>query len=112
MNCIFTGKAANSEEHVIPLWLQSRFNLSEQTMFIPNGTTLKYKLHKVPADKDANGLFGDIENRISQGKFDPMEVYLWALKIHIGCIYRDSSLRFDIKDPTSPSILNVTDFAQ
>jgi hypothetical protein len=81
-------------------------------MFIPNGSTLKYKYHQVPAEKTSNNLFGDIENRISQGFLDPAEIYLWALKIHIGCIYRDASLRFDIKDPSSPSILHITDFGQ
>ena len=100
--CIFTGKEADTFEHVIPSWLQSRFGLAEETMFIPNGTTLKYKHHRVPADKDANQLFGTIEDRISRGILKPEEVYLWALKIHIGCIYRDASLRFDIKDPSSP----------
>jgi hypothetical protein len=99
VECIFTGKDADSSEHVIPLWLQTRFNLSEQTLIIPNGTTLKYKHHRVPADTEANNRFGVIENRISRGIFDPAEVYLWALKIHIGCVYRDASLRFDVKRP-------------
>jgi hypothetical protein len=36
---------------------------------------------------------------------------LWALKIHIGCVYRDASLRFDVKDPRSPFILDVSNFA-
>lgn len=31
------------------------------------------------------------------------------MKIHIGCIFRDSSLRFDIKDQSSPFVLDVTD---
>lgn len=112
MKCIFTGKEADSSEHVIPRWLQTRFALSEQTMFIPNGTPLKYKHHRVPADSEANNRFGVIEERISRGILDPAEVYLWALKIHIGCIHRDASLRFDIKDSSSPFILDVSDFAQ
>ena len=111
MKCIFTGKDADSAEHVIPLWLQGRFNLSEQTLRIPNGTTLKYKHHRVPADIEANNRFGVIENHISRGSFDPAEVYLWALKIHIGCVYRDASLLFDVKDPSSPFILDVSNFA-
>jgi len=112
MKCIFTGKDADSSEHVIPRWLQTRFGLSDQTMFIPNGTKLQYKHHRVPADTDANNSFGVIEERISRGILDPAEVYLWAMKIHIGCIYRDASLRFDIKDPGSPFILDVSSFAQ
>jgi len=112
MKCIFTGKDADTSEHVIPKWLQKRFSLSNQMMVIPNGTALKYKHHRVPADTDANNLFGKIEKRISQGTFDPAEVYLWALKIHIGCIYRDASLRFDVKESTSPFILDAADFDQ
>jgi hypothetical protein len=112
MDCIFTGRDADSDEHVIPRWLQTRFGLSEQTMVIPNGTTLKYKFHKVPATTEANNLFGRIEDRISRGVFDLAEIYLWALKIHIGCIYRDASLRFDLRDKSSPFILDVTDFSQ
>jgi len=99
MKCIFTGKDADSSEHVIPRWLQMRLGLADQTMIIPNGTTLKYKHHRVPAETEANNRFGLIEERMSRGIFDPAEVYLWALKLHIGCVHRDASLRFDIKGP-------------
>jgi len=112
LKCLFTGKETNSSEHVIPRWLQARFNLSNKTLVVPNGTTLKYQHHQVPADREANNRFGAIEERISRGVLDPAEVYLWALKIHIGCIYRDASLRFDIKDPASPFMLDVSDFSQ
>lgn len=112
MNCIFTGKDTDTSEHVIPRWLQSRFGLSDQKLIIPNGTTLAYKHHRVPAAREANNRFGAIEDRISRGVLNPAEVYLWALKIHIGCIYRDASLRFNIKDPGSPFILDVDDFTQ
>lgn len=112
MHCIFTGQATDSEEHVFPRWLQKRFSLGNETLVIPNGTTLKYKHHRVPAEREANARFGDIENRISRGVFDPVEVYLWAFKLHLGCIYRDATLRFDIKNPDSLFILDVHDFAQ
>ena len=113
MKCIFTGKeVTDSDEHVIPTWLQARFKLADETMFIPNGTTLKYKHHRVPADKEANHAFGKIEHKIANGIFEPSEVYLWALKLHIGCIYRDASLRHDIKDPSSPFILDVSHFEE
>lgn len=109
---MFTNRETNSSEHVIPRWVQNRFNLQEQTVFVPNGTQLKYKNVRVPADVSANSKFGDIENRISRGVLILEEVYLWALKIHIGFIYRDSSLRFDIKNPETPFLLDVNDFKQ
>jgi hypothetical protein len=110
MKCLFCGDETNSDEHVIPQWLQRRFGLQEQIVVIPNGTGLKYKHVKVPASAEHNNRFGEIENRISKGTFNLSEVYLWALKIHIGFIFRDSTLKFDIKDPSAPFILNVGDF--
>ena len=112
MKCIFTGKEANSSEHVIPRWLQSRFNLSDQTLVIPNGTTLRSrKHHRVPADVDANNRFGAIEERISRGIFRSGRSLFVGAKIHIGCVYRDASLRLDIKDPSSPFVMDVSNFA-
>jgi hypothetical protein len=37
---------------------------------------------------------------------------LWALKIHIGCIYRDASPRSDIRGPSLSFMLDVDDFTQ
>jgi hypothetical protein len=110
VECMFCGEETNSEEHVIPQWLQRRFSLRNQTVTIPNGTSLKYKHVKVPASSTHNNKFGEIENRISRGIFNLSEIYLWALKIHIGFIFRDGSLRQDIKNPSGPFILNVGDF--
>lgn len=110
MQCLFGGSETDSKEHVVPAWLQRKFKLQEQTINIPNGTTLKYKLLVVPADKTENSRFGEIEDRISNGQFNLDEVYLWALKIHIGMIFRDSSLHFDIRDPSSDFILDIGNF--
>lgn len=112
MKCLFTGRETDSFEHVIPRWLQKRFHLENQTVMIPNGTSLQYKHLKVPAASEPNKKFGQIENRISRGILDHSELYLWALKLHVGFIYRDSALRFDIKSPEAPFILDVGDFAQ
>lgn len=110
MKCLFGGTETDSKEHVIPQWLQRKFKLQEQTIIIPNGTTLKYRLLVVPADLVENNRFGEIEERISRGVFNLDEVYLWALKIHIGLIFRDSSLRVDIRDPASKFILDIGSF--
>lgn len=109
--CIFTGESPENEEHVIPRWMQSRFKLWNQTVYIPNGTRLKYKFVKVPVRAAENTKFGDIESRISRGIFDPQEVYLWALKIHVGFIFRDATLRIDRADPRAGTILDVDDFS-
>lgn len=110
MKCIFSNEETNTQEHVIPRWLQKRMNLSEEKLFIPNGTNIRYKHLVIPAQKTHNEKFGEIENRISKGIFKINEVYLWALKIHIGLLYKDSNLKFDITKANSKNILNIGDF--
>ncbi len=111
MGCMFSGEPQNNKEHVIPHWLQKRFSLAGKTLYVPNGSKLKYSLACVPVNDAHNSEFGKIEEKISQGIFDLNEIYLWAFKIHIGMLYRSSSLKADIKIPTSPMILDIGDFA-
>lgn len=103
--CLFSGLEADTNEHVIPDWLQVRFGLQRATYHLPNATGLDYRHAKVPAARACNEAFGKIETRISQNRFVWEELYLWLLKIHVGLLYRDASLRSDITDPHSPSII-------
>ena len=107
---MFSDETADTEEHVIPRWMQSRFNLQNQLVVLPNGTTLPYRYVKVPVASKHNGTFGQIEQRISQGIYTAQEVYLWALKIHIGFIFRDATLKIDRRRPDSDTIWNIDDF--
>lgn len=109
--CMFSGEKPDNEEHVIPRWLQTRYNLWTETLSIPNATKLQYRYVKVPVRSSDNTKFGEIENRISQGLYDPQEVYLWALKIHIGLLFRDASLKIDRSAPNSPMIWDMSNFA-
>jgi hypothetical protein len=110
MECLFSGDTANTKEHVIPDWIQKRMHIREQTLILPNKTGIKYKNLLVPASKSHNEKFGEIENRIASGHLEPNEAYLWALKIHIGLLYRDSTLRFNIEEPLSKPIINLRDY--
>lgn len=111
VKCMFSGETADSEEHVVPKWMQARFNLRDQMVVIPNGTPLPYRSVKVPVASKHNAEFGKIEGRISQGNYRPQEVYLWALKIHIGFIFRDATLKFDRRKPDSEMIWDIDDFS-
>lgn len=110
MKCIFSGMKADTKEHVIPAWLQKKMKLGEESLRLPNGTQLKYKHVVVPAQKKHNQKFSEIENNISNGILNHNEVYLWALKIHIGLLFRDSTLKLDIKNPNSEFIVNLGEF--
>ena len=107
LGCLFSGNAADREEHVIPDWLQRRFSLQRQTYHLPSGTGLDYRHARVPATEYDNQQFGLIENRISQNRFVWEEVYLWLFKIHIGLMARNITLRADLRDTDSASIIPV-----
>ncbi len=77
LDCMFSGESTDNDEHVIPRWLQSRFDLWSQSVFVPNGTDVKYRYLRVPVKSAHNTTFGKIENNISKGLFDLQEVYLW-----------------------------------
>lgn len=108
---MFSGGPPDTVEHVVPKWLQRRFDLWNQSLVLPNGTSLPYRQVTVPVKREHNASFGAIESRISEGKFVPDELYLWALKIHIGLLYRDARLRARQFDPSSNTILSLGDFS-
>ena len=110
MKCLFSGQKTTNKEHIIPQWLQRKFNLSNQTFYLPNGTKLPYRDAVIPVSKKHNSNFGKIENNISRNVYKLEEVYLWALKLHLGLIFRDSSLKFDRSSFGSPFILDTENF--
>ncbi len=104
-SCIFSGLDADNEEHVIPDWLQRRFGLQHAKYQLPSASGIDYRHAKVPAKQEFNEAFGKIETRISQSKFVWEEVYLWLFKIHVGLMYRDTSLRSNVRDSTAGPIV-------
>lgn len=107
-SCLFFGGPADTQEHIIPDWLQRRFNLQRQSYHLPNATSFDYRHARVPAARDHNRLFGQIEARISRNQFVWEEIYLWLCKIHIGLMARDVTLPKDIRDPSSPSMVPLS----
>jgi len=110
-SCIFSGMEPDTEEHVIPDWLQRRFGLQRQRYHLPSSSALDYRHARVPATQEFNAFFGDIESRISQNRFVWEEVYLWLLKIHVGLMYRDTALLSDIRNPQSHPIVRAESIA-
>ena len=106
LGCLFSGTEPDTEEHVIPDWLQRRFELQRQTYHLPNETGLDYRHAKVPSSQKYNSLFGRIETRISRNQFAWQEIYLWLMKIHVGLMYRNISLRGNMHDHNSAPIVS------
>ncbi len=110
MKCIFSNEKADTEEHIIPKWLQKKYNLYNQLLTIPNGTKIPYTKVKIPVRSDDNSIFGKIEKNISEGNYNIEEIYLWGFKIHIGLLMMDSKLKMNRKECNSDTIFNINDF--
>ena len=98
--CFICGKPATSVEHIIPKWLQRKFNLWDQKIEVPNLTTVTYKQLVVPACKRCNNeIYGKLEERMSKNEADEKDIWRWANKIHFGLRLKDSFLDSDRKNP-------------
>lgn len=98
--CFVCGNIAKSEEHIIPKWLQHKFNLWNQKLKISNGTTINYRSLKIPCCSECNSnLLSKIEIRIQAGSATDEEIWKWAAKIHFGLLRKDDFLEWDRKNP-------------
>jgi hypothetical protein len=87
--CLFCGGPADTKEDFVPDWYQQRLDPDNNRIFLPNDTAMRHRYAKVPACNADNGLFSNLENRISSGRFTEDEAYLWAFKVHAGfCLLR------------------------
>lgn len=69
--CFICGQDPNSKEfnneHIIPNWILSRFNLHDQYIILPNNTRFKYSQYTIPCCKECNSELGEkIETPISK----------------------------------------------
>lgn len=103
-----------SEEHVIPKWLQRKFDLWNSKLILLNGTSIKYKDLKIPCCKICNNTMSKkIENPIERGvsegyeefiKMDEKIIFQWLNKISYGFLFKELSLRAQLSNPDSDPI--------
>lgn len=105
--CTFCDGSPDTEEHVVPKWLQRHFDLWNQTLQLWNGTALPYRQAVVPACNQCNTTrFSRLEQRVESGTASRQDLYLWALKIRYGLALRDSSLLLDRRQPGTGPLLD------
>lgn len=98
--CFVCGDAADSEEHIIPKWLQGRYDLWNQRIRLPNDTTIAYRQLKIPCCKDCNNnVLSRLETRVQRGDATDQELWKWAAKIHFGLTRKDDFLAWDRRHP-------------
>jgi hypothetical protein len=105
--CSFCENTADTQEHVIPEWLQRYFSLWTQRLQLWNGTDLFYRQALIPACTACNtGRFSRLEQRVQSGQATRQELYLWALKIRYGLALRDTALLLDRRNPGAGPLLD------
>lgn len=98
--CFVCGRRAATIEHLIPKWLQHRFNLWDQKLQIPNGTTVAYRQLQIPACARCNNeVFSRLEKQIESGQADDATIWRWMNKIHYGLCYKDKVFDWDRRHP-------------
>jgi hypothetical protein len=111
--CAFCDGPADTQEHVIPAWLQRHYKLSNQHLGLWNGTSIRYKQAVIPACTKCNhDRLGPLEQRVQQSLASKQDYFLWALKITYGLSVRDATLPFDRTSPASPPLVPKEQFAE
>jgi hypothetical protein len=109
-----TEPTSGQGEHIIPKWLQRRFDLFNQSLTLINGTRIPYRHLTIPCcEKCNNGFLRDIENAVISFLESPdfrntgSRVILgrWLCKILIGLLVKETTLLLDRRDPSKGSIL-------
>lgn len=102
-------------EHVVPRWVQRRFDLFDQMLTLLNGTRLPYRQLTIPCcEKCNNGFLRDIEDAVIRFLTRPdfndlrsrMALGRWLSKVFIGLLVKETSLLVDRADPSKGTILS------
>lgn len=105
----------NTDEHVIPKWVQHRFKLWDQKLALLNKTVIPYRMLTIPCCKECNSVhLARIEDRVQQAvaagvqavrEVDELTLFVWLGKIFYGLLYREHLLKFDRSSPSSDPIV-------
>lgn len=116
--CFLCGSTGDglTQEHVVPKWAQSRFDLWNKTISLLNHTRITYRQLTVPCCTHCNNQrLGPLEEKISRAVSAGPDavralpegvVFLWLTKIMYGLLHRELFLAFDRKDPSAGAIVS------
>lgn len=108
-------ESEQTKEHIFPRWLQKKYELENQIMTLPNGSTMKYNQILVPCCKSCNGgIMSEWENKIKDAvnagydeirKIDINIIAWWIYKLYYSKLVKENQLRNDIRNPLSKKII-------
>jgi hypothetical protein len=93
-----------TEEHVVPKWLQRKFNLWNERLLLSNRTLIPYRQLKVPWCESCNGRgLSAVENKVRSAvesgyselsRLDELSIFQWVAKIFYGLLFKDLSKHY------------------
>lgn len=105
-----------SDEHVFPRWLLDRYELRKTRIELLNGSTITYDRMLIPCCRECNNEhLSRIEEKVStafsRGLPEVQQIpkdtlFAWIGKIYYGVIFRELTLRSDLRDPNSAAIIS------
>lgn len=117
--CFLCGYLLENEktnEHVFPKWIQQKYNLQNQKLFLLNRTEISYRQLTIPCCPSCNTQYlSRVENIFKQSfekgflefkKLDRLIIFQWIAKIFYGLLFKELSLKVDRSDPAQGSIMS------
>lgn len=114
------GKKQQSVEDVFPKWLMNKYKLWDTKLVIPNGSTMPYRMFRVPCCKKCNNeRMSSLENKIKRAvelgydefiKLDKNLIAWWIAKIYYAKVLKELTIRMDLKNPDSRTIISEKPF--
>jgi hypothetical protein len=118
--CFLCGAALpverDTDEHVIPKWVQNRFDLWNQRLAILNKTEIPYRQLTIPCCVTCNGThLNKIETAMQKAcdagaqavrDLPSQTVFIWLGKILYGLLYREHFLHWSRRDPNEGPIVD------
>jgi len=114
--------AERSIEHVIPKWLQQRYDLWNVRVHLLNGTAIRYRDLVIPCCQRCNSIYlSNIEQEVGAAvsagteaviRMDRVVLTQWLLKIFFGFLYRELFLPLDRRQANAETIVSPEDMEQ
>ncbi|MEU6677670.1 hypothetical protein [Streptomyces sp. NPDC046925] len=118
--CFLCGCYLNTEnkslEHVFPKWLLDRYGIRKTKVQLLNGSVITYDKLLIPCCKQCNNqhlskIEVDVSAAFKYGRagvqtLSKDALFIWVGKIYYGLMYRELTLRSDIRNPGSESIMD------
>lgn len=97
------GPTAETDEHIVPGWIQREFRCKDSVLLASNGTTMKLSRFRLPMCKECNNEnYSKTETAVKkyfleEGVVNGYHISLWLLKLLFGARYKEGNLTDFIK---------------